>query len=615
MHATLLPHLLHKGAVFVAVTIRDVAALAGVSPSTVSRTCRNNPSISEETKERVRRAAKQLGYAMEGISTPATRTVGVILPPSAREVYENPFYLEMIRGINQFCNAHQYVSTIVTGRDNDEILSAVRLLVSSGAADAGIAQQIVVARNKVAALVDPTQTSNATDLMTVAWNFEGLVFPANDGTAIEGALAESWDVSEDGLTYTFHLRDGLKFYNGDAVTAEDILYSLNRAIDPEKSIFAGFLTAIAGIECPDDTTVVVTLKAPTPDFLSNFTMPCCAIVQKDSGESGDYKDLVTCGPYYIADWVKDQYMLFKKNPNYYDPSKAVTEEIKVTVVADDSTRLMEFQNGDIDLMMSTPRNNLPQLSADSNYKVEAFDTVTVNYIGFNVEAEAVSSKEVRQALAYATNVDDLIVGANQGYAQRVTTFTDNLDVLRNTGLEGYTHDVEKAKSLLADAGYADGLTLTLSITSGNTTEAQIAAILKEQWAQAGVTLEVTQYDAATLTAMKKNGEYQVGLTNLGRTGPDSALALSFIVYNPITNGMYTGWQNDECESLYLASCSELDVEKRAEMWARMQEIELDEAPLIPTYVNQDVYAMHSNVSGVQYNLFLGILPYTMQKTV
>ena len=121
-------------------------------------------------------------------------------------------------------------------------------------------------------------------------------------------------------------------------------------------------------------------------------MPCCAIVQKDSGESGDYKDLVTCGPYYIADWVKDQYMLFKKNPNYYDPSKAVTEEIKVTVVADDSTRLMEFQNGDIDLMMSTPRNNLPQLSADSNYKVEAFDTVTVNYIGFNVEAEAVSSK-------------------------------------------------------------------------------------------------------------------------------------------------------------------------------------------------------------------------------
>ena len=124
----------------VAVTIRDVAALAGVSPSTVSRTCRNSPSISEETKQRVRQAAKQLGYVMEGASaqSSAPRTIGVILPPSAREVFENPFYLEMIRGINQFCNAHQYISTIVTGRDNDEILAAIRLLVSSGAADAFI---------------------------------------------------------------------------------------------------------------------------------------------------------------------------------------------------------------------------------------------------------------------------------------------------------------------------------------------------------------------------------------------------------------------------------------------------------------------------------------------
>ena len=123
-----------------AVTIRDVAALAGVSPSTVSRTCQNSPSISEDTKRRVRQAAKQLGYAMGGdpAQSPTPRTIGVILPPSAREVYENPFYLEMIRGINQFCNAHQYVSTIVTGRDNDEILAAIRLLVSTGAADAFI---------------------------------------------------------------------------------------------------------------------------------------------------------------------------------------------------------------------------------------------------------------------------------------------------------------------------------------------------------------------------------------------------------------------------------------------------------------------------------------------
>ena len=139
-HAPLPPLSSAQRSVSVAVTIRDVAALAGVSPSTVSRTCQNSSSISEDTKRRVRQAAKQLGYAMgsDPAQSPAPRTIGVILPPSAREVYENPFYLEMIRGINQFCTAHQYVSTIVTGRDNDEILAAIRLLVSTGAADAFI---------------------------------------------------------------------------------------------------------------------------------------------------------------------------------------------------------------------------------------------------------------------------------------------------------------------------------------------------------------------------------------------------------------------------------------------------------------------------------------------
>ena len=117
-----------------AVTIKDVAALAGVSPSTVSRTCKDNPSISRETKERVRRAMAQLGYE-PNLSAPGlaaetnNRMIGIILPPSSRETYENPFYLEVIRGISQFCNDHQYLSTILTGQDDTEILAAIRNMV------------------------------------------------------------------------------------------------------------------------------------------------------------------------------------------------------------------------------------------------------------------------------------------------------------------------------------------------------------------------------------------------------------------------------------------------------------------------------------------------------
>lgn len=122
-----------------AVTIKDVAALAGVSPSTVSRTCKDNPSISKETKERVRRAMAQLGYEpnfqADGANRQNSKVIGIILPPSSREAYENAFYLETIRGISQFCNGRQYISTVITGQNDEEILEAIKLMVRSGDVD------------------------------------------------------------------------------------------------------------------------------------------------------------------------------------------------------------------------------------------------------------------------------------------------------------------------------------------------------------------------------------------------------------------------------------------------------------------------------------------------
>lgn len=122
-----------------AVTIKDVAALAGVSPSTVSRTCKDNPSISRETKEKVRKAMAQLGYEpnfqASNLASQNSKTIGIILPPSARETYENPFYLETIRGISQFCNGRQYMSTVVTGQNSEEILGAIRTMARSGQVD------------------------------------------------------------------------------------------------------------------------------------------------------------------------------------------------------------------------------------------------------------------------------------------------------------------------------------------------------------------------------------------------------------------------------------------------------------------------------------------------
>ena len=121
------------------VTIKDVAALAGVSPSTVSRTCKDHPSISRQTKEKVRQAMEKLGYEpnfqASSLATQNSRTIGIVLPPSRREAYENAFYLEAIRGISQFCNQKQYMNTVITGQDEEEIIQAIRTMVRNGLAE------------------------------------------------------------------------------------------------------------------------------------------------------------------------------------------------------------------------------------------------------------------------------------------------------------------------------------------------------------------------------------------------------------------------------------------------------------------------------------------------
>ena len=131
--------LLSPGGFIMAVTIKDVAALAGVSSSTVSRTCKNNPSISEETKEKVRRAMAQLGYEpnfqASNLASKNSRTIGIILPVSAREAYENPFYLEAIRGVSQLCNKRQYINTVITGESEEEILQVIKTMARSGQVD------------------------------------------------------------------------------------------------------------------------------------------------------------------------------------------------------------------------------------------------------------------------------------------------------------------------------------------------------------------------------------------------------------------------------------------------------------------------------------------------
>lgn len=485
---------------------------------------------------------------------------------------------------------------------------------AQGESNGEYASEIVMGRARDAEKVDPVETTKSHDLLTVSWNFEGLIYPADDGSDVAAGLADSWEMADDGLSYTFHIRDNANFFDGSPVTAADVVYSLTRAIDPEVSVFGPFMAAIASVEEVDEKTVLINLNEPTPDILSTLTLPSNAIIKSGSEKERGTMGGITAGPYYIDEWATDQYMVFKKNPYYYDSERPKTETIRVIVVPDDANRMIQFENGDLDVLLATPRNSLAQISANPNFKIEAFPSVTNNFLMFNVNDEILKDIKVRQAVAHCINKDSLIKGAHQGYAEKTNSYMDNLDPFRNPDLPEYEFDTAKAKTLLAEANYNDGLKLTIIVNSGDTTQGQMAAILKESFAEAGIDLEVQQYDYATVSAMRSNGEFQLMFSSLGRTGPDSGLTDSFISYFPMAKGLNTGWNNADSNKLYEQTTKEMDAAKRAEMFIQLQQMVYNEVPLVPLYVQQDIYALRTEVEGFRYNLFYAAVPDTIVKS-
>lgn len=181
--------------------------------------------------------------------------------------------------------------------------------------------------------------------------FEGLVRSTADGKSIEPCLATSWDISDDGLVYTFHLREDVKFSDGTPVTAEDWEYSLERSL--ELGAWNSLISSIDDVKAVDEKTIDIVLKNPSGSLLASLAAFFCAVVPKDYYSSTDDDTLASnpigTGPFYLESWVPQESMCFKKNPNYWDAEHPFADEIDFLVVPDDNTRIMQLQAGQVDI--------------------------------------------------------------------------------------------------------------------------------------------------------------------------------------------------------------------------------------------------------------------------
>lgn len=310
--------------------------------------------------------------------------------------------------------------------------------------------------------LDPTGgAAAAIDEVVYANVFEGLTRFAPDGSVIPG-LASSWEISEDGLTYTFTLRPNVTFHDGTAMTAEDAVFSLDRAraedtTNAQAALFAG----IESVEAVDDTTLRVTLSAPNGAFLFNMAWGDAVIVAPESAETNATNPIGT-GPFLFSEWVQGDRVELTRNPDYWGEPVAL-EAASFRFISDPNAAFAAMMAGDVDAFPNFPApETLSQFDADPRFTVIVGSTEGETILAMNNAQAPFDDLRVRQAISHAINRQDIIDGAMFGYGTPIGTHfaphnPDYVDLTANSA-----HDPERARALLAEAGQED-LTLRLML--------------------------------------------------------------------------------------------------------------------------------------------------------
>ncbi len=372
-------------------------------------------------------------------------------------------------------------------------LGALALLLGSGAA-LGQQTDITIGMQLEPPNLDPTAgAAAAIDEVVYANVFEGLTRFAPDGSVVPG-LAESWEVSSDGLTYVFNLADGVRFHDGTEMTAEDVVFSLDRAraedsTNAQKPLFAG----IERVEAVDERTVRVTLTGPDGAFLFKMAWGDAVIVAPESADTNATNPVGT-GPFRFSEWAQGDRVELVRNDDYWGDPVAL-EEATFRFISDPNAAFAALMSGDVDAYPVFPApETLAQFEADPRFRVVVGSTEGETILAMNNAGEPLDDPRVRQAIAHAIDRQDIIDGAMFGYGTPIGTHfaPHNPDYLDLTGLSA--HDPERARELLAEAG-AENLTLRLMLPPPSYAR-RGGEIIAAQLREVGIETEITNMEWA-----------------------------------------------------------------------------------------------------------------------
>lgn len=438
--------------------------------------------------------------------------------------------------------------------------------------------------------------------------FNRLVQFERGTTKIVPGLAESWTVSDDGLTYTFTLRKGVKFHSTKNFTpsrdfnADDVIFSFMRQKDenhPFHGISGGayeYFNAmemgdlINSIERVDDYTVVFHLTRPEAPFIANLAMDFASIFSKEQGdtllEAGtpekiDFEPVGT-GPFQLVGYKKDSSIRFTANPDYYE-GKAPIDRLVFSITPDASVRYAKLQKGECHVMPYPNPADLERMRSDEAVNLMSQEGLNVGYLAFNTQKEPYTDVRVRQALNMAVNKKAIIDAVFQGAGAAAKNPIPPTIWSYNDDVKDYSFDPEKAKALLAEAGYPDGFSTNIWAMPVqrpyNPNARRMAEIIQADWAKVGVKAEIVTYEWGEYLKRSKQGEHETVL--LGWTGdngdPDNFLAV-LLGCSGVGGSNRAMWCYQPFEDLIQKAKKVSDPDERTRLYEEAQVVFKDQAP-------------------------------------
>lgn len=457
---------------------------------------------------------------------------------------------------------------------------------------------------------NPITTSDRFGFMTLKLIFSPLFQYNADG--IKYFLAESYEESEDHLTFTIHLREDATFINGDPVTADDCIFSLETMRDTDGANQQSYLNygdqGKVEFEEIDEHTFTATfpfLNAGAIEMLGgNMIMPRSVYGEVTDFENDDTVDNpVGSGPYKLLEYLPGQYLNFEANPDYFLGAPNIGNVV-FQIITNENTGMTAIQAGEVNAWIGTA-NQIQQMNIEgNNLVVTPYDEGRVAYMCFNCAREAVADERVRKAVLYCFDKTAIADAAclSSEYYELPWSFLppNNQYAAAKEDVEAYDQDVEKAKSLLEEAGVSN-LTLTLGYSGSDTLQQAAAVMMQEQAKAAGINLELKGVDSTALsTAMYEAdndydmyfGGYIMGID------PDTFSAL-FTTDGSANYMHYTADQYGEIDDLFAQGRSETDVDARKEIYLQLQQVLQDTGAFYPLYSNKRLLVTTANVTNIE----------------